>query len=125
MVLIHWIIWTLEVFTCKHFGSRCFGYVRFFNIQEVQVEKCFLEPDGYPTSPGMGEGPAPGVLTVIVPASSPRHDPKLLEGGIRCWSCCLSSTRRVHLCLDRSCVAKRCVEAAGGRLWLADWRLAP
>lgn len=62
------VIWTLEVFTCKHFGSRCFGYVRFFNIQEVQVEKCFLEPDGYPTSPGMGEGSAPGVLTVIVPA---------------------------------------------------------
>lgn len=42
VVLIQWILWTLEVFTCKYFGSRLFDYVSFFNAHELWVKRVFL-----------------------------------------------------------------------------------
>lgn len=46
VVLIQWVLWTLEVFTCKHFGSRPFGYVSILNTQALWVKRGFSEVPG-------------------------------------------------------------------------------
>ena len=100
MVLIQRILWTLEVFTCRHFGSRLFDYVSFFNAHALWVKRGFSELVS--RSPGKGTGHVTCVLTVIKPTLSLSHDSKLPEGRTLSQSCLFLSHRLsrwlLHLC---------------------------
>ena len=96
-VPIQWILWTHEIFTCKHFGSRLFGYLSLFNTEMLQVKGGFSQALLTSRSPGKGIRHVTCVLTVIKPTLSLRHDSKLLEGRTLSQSHWLAQ-KLVYLC---------------------------
>lgn len=67
VVLLQWILWTLEIFTCKHFGSRLFGYLSFFNTWMLQMKRGCSQALLMSRPPGKGIRHVAHVLIVIKP----------------------------------------------------------